>query len=231
MCRVPRRGGEAGRSAGGGLARGGPVTVSMGPMDDRRPCNPDSWVPPGLWAPLSGHLVLGLVKAPVVLVLLWLATLLPAVPSRGAGDLVALVAVAVGIGALIEVLVEDPFARRRKLSSPGGWDFALVPPLVALVGVVAIGWLMSGSFVMGAAVGGAWGLASAVGIAIGRPWEPGMTQDEFDGKYAELKGMTRETFVPDVEEIRRRAGERTMQRYRDAIERKRREAGGDGDPR
>ncbi|WP_370532070.1 hypothetical protein [Clavibacter sp. VKM Ac-2872] len=163
-----------------------------------------------------------------MLVLLWLATLLPAVPSRGVGDLVALVAVAISVGALIEVLVEDPFARRRKLSSPGGWDFALVPPLVALVGVVALGWLMSGSFVMGTAVGAAWGLASAVGIAIGRPWEPGMTQDEFDGKYAELKDMTRETFAPDVEEIRRRAGERSMQKYRDAIERKRREAGGDG---
>ncbi|PPF60849.1 hypothetical protein C5C13_02845 [Clavibacter michiganensis] len=200
-------------------------------MTGDRPRNPDSWEPPGLWAPLSGHLVLGLVKAPVVLVLLWLSTLLPAVPSRGAGDLVALVAVAISVGALIEVLVEDPFARRRKLSSPGGWDFALVPPLVALIAVVALGWLMSGSLVMGTAVGAAWGLASAVGIAIGRPWEPGMTQDEFGGKYAELKDMTRETFAPDVEEIRRRAGERTMQKYRDAIERKRREAGGDGDPR
>ncbi|WP_241534894.1 hypothetical protein [Clavibacter michiganensis] len=177
-----------------------------------------------------GHLVLGMVKAPVVLVLLWLATLLPAVPSRGVDDLVALVAVAVGIGALIEVLVEDPFARRRKLSSPGGWDFALVPPLVALIAVVALGWLMSGSLEMGTAVGAAWGLASAVGIALGRPWEPGMTQEEFDGKYAELKDMTRETFAPDVEEIRRRAGERSMQKHRDAIQRKRREAEGDGDP-
>lgn len=200
-------------------------------MDDARPRNPDSWDPPGLWAPLSGHLVLGLVTAPVVLVLLWLATLLPAVPSRGAGDLVALVAVAIGIGALIEVLVEDPFARRRKLSSPGGWDFALVPPLVALIAVVALGWLMSGSLEMGTAVGAAWGLASAVGIAIGRPWEPGMTQAEHDAKWVELKEMTKETFAPDVEEIRRRAGERSMQRYRDAIERKRQEAGGDGDPR
>lgn len=52
-------------------------------MDDARPRNPDSWDPPGLWAPLSGHLVHGLVTAPVVLVLLWLATLLPDVPSRG----------------------------------------------------------------------------------------------------------------------------------------------------
>ncbi|CAQ02852.1 hypothetical protein ACR8AL_05555 [Clavibacter sepedonicus] len=58
-----------------------------------------------------------------------------------------------------------------------------------------------------------------------------MTQDEFDRKYVELKNMTRETFAPDVEEIRRRAGERTMQKYRDAIERKRREAERDGDPR
>ncbi len=162
-----------------------------------------------------------------MLVLLWLATLLPAVPSRGAGHLVALAAVAVGVGALTEVLVEDPFARRRKLSSPGGWDFALVPPLVALIAVVALGWLMSGSLEMGTAMGTAWGLSSAVGIAIGRPWEPGMTQDEFDAEYAELKDMTRETFAPDVEEIRRRAGERTMRRYRDAIERKRRQEEGE----
>jgi hypothetical protein len=106
-------------------------------MTDGRPRNPDSWDPPGLWAPLSGHLVLGAVKAPFVLGLLWVATLLPAVPSTDLGDLVSLVAVGVGVGALIEVLVEDPFARRRKLSSPGGWDFALVPPLVALLGIVA----------------------------------------------------------------------------------------------
>ncbi|OUE25574.1 hypothetical protein [Clavibacter michiganensis] len=198
-------------------------------MTDGRPRNPDSWEPPGLWAPLSGHLVLGLVKAPVVLLLLWLATLLPVVPSRGAGVLVALVAVAVGVGALIEVLVEDPFARRRKLSSPGGWDFALVPPMVALVGVVALGWPMSGSLAVGAAMGAAWAAVEAVEIAWLRPWEPGMTQDEFDGKYAELKEMTRETFAPDVEEIRRRAGERSMQEYRDAIERKRREAGTEGE--
>jgi hypothetical protein len=196
-------------------------------MDDARPRNPDSWEPPGLWAPLSGHLVLGAVKAPFVLGLLCVATLLPAVPSTGLGDLVAFVAVAVGVGALIEVLVEDPFARRRKLSSPGGWDFALVPPLVALLGIVVLAWLMSGSLVMGAAVGAAWGLASAVGIAIGRPWEPGMTQAEFDRKYVELKEMTRETFAPDVEEIRRRAGERTMRRYRYAIARKRRQEEGE----
>jgi hypothetical protein len=98
-----------------------------------------------------------------------------------------------------------------------------VPPLVALLGIVTLGSLMSGSIVMGAAVGAAWGLASAVGIAFGRPWEPGMTQDELDRKYVELKGMTRATFTPDVEEIRRRAGERSMRRYRDVIERKERE--------
>ncbi|WP_052129223.1 hypothetical protein [Clavibacter michiganensis] len=193
-------------------------------MTSDPPRNPDAWEPSGFGPALLGHLVLGAVKAPVVLVLLWLATLLRTVPPRGAGDLVALVAVAVGVGALIEVLLEDPFARRRKLSSPGGWDYALVPPLVALVGVVALGWLMSGSLVMGTAVGGAWVVVESAEIAWLRPWEPGMTQDEFDGKYAQLKDMTRETFAPDVEEIRRRAGERTMRRYRDAIERKRREA-------
>jgi hypothetical protein len=196
-------------------------------MDPGRRRNPDSWEPPGFGAAYLGHLLLGAVKAPLVLGLLWVATLLPAVPATGLGGLVALVGVAIGVGALIEVLVEDPFARRRKLSSPGGWDFALVPPLVALLGIVALSSLMRGSLAMGTAVGAAWGLASAVGIIIGRPWEPGMTQDEFDRKYVELKAMTRATFAPDVEEIRRRAGERSMRRYRDAIERKRREAEGE----
>jgi hypothetical protein len=142
-------------------------------MDPGRRRNPDSWEPPGFGAAFLGHLLLGTVKAPFVLGLLWVATLLPAVPATGLGGLVALVGVAIGVGALIEVLVEDPFARRRKLSSPGGWDFALVPPLVALLGIVVLGSLMSGSLAMGTAVGAAWGLASAVGIIIGRPWDPG----------------------------------------------------------
>ncbi len=52
-------------------------------MTSDRPRNPDAWEPPGFGPALLGHLVLGLVKAPVVLVLLWLATLLPAPSRRG----------------------------------------------------------------------------------------------------------------------------------------------------
>jgi hypothetical protein len=191
------------------------------------PRNAETWEPPGFGAALSGHLAFGALKAPCVLVSLWLLTLFPFVPDLSFGDLIASVAAATVAAAVVEVLVEERFSRARRLSSPGGWDFAVLPALTALPVVFLLGWLVGGVPAAGVVLGTAWALIEAVEIAWLRPWEPGMTQDEFDGKYVELKRMTRETFAPDVEEIRRRAGERSMQKYRDAIELRRREAEGD----
>ncbi|MFT2754038.1 hypothetical protein [Clavibacter sp. Sh2088] len=195
-------------------------------MDDGRPRNPDSWEPPGFGAAFLGHLLLDAVTAPVVLLLLWLSSLLPAVPDLDPGQLVACVAAVTCGATIVEVLVEGRFARARRLSSPGGWDFALVPTLAASAVVVLLGWSVAGALAAGLAVAVAWAIVEAVEIAWLRPWEPGMTQVEHDAKWAEFTGMTRETFAPDVAEIRRRAEERSMRRYRDAIERKRREEEG-----
>jgi hypothetical protein len=211
---------------------GTPSCGSIGAlMESARPRNPDDWRPPGFGAALLGHLLLDAGTAPVVLLLLWLSTLLRAVPELDLGQLVACVAAATCGASVVEVLVEDRFARARRLSSPGGWDTALAPPLIALVVVVLLGWIITGELAAAFALGAAWTVVEAAETAWLRPWEPGMTQDEFDGKYAELKAMTKETFADHVEEIRRRAGEGSMRKHRDALDRERPEAGGDGDPR
>jgi hypothetical protein len=185
-------------------------------MGSARRRNPEAWHPPGFGAALLGHLLLDAVTAPVLLLILWLSSLLPAVPHLGPGQLVACVTAGTSGASVVEVLVEDRFARARRLSSPGGWDFALVPPLVALAVVVLLGRTITGALAAGLALGVAWAVVEAVEIAWLRPWEPGMTQAEHDAKWVELKEMTRETFAPDIAEIRRRAEERSMRRYRDA---------------
>ncbi|MBF4625620.1 hypothetical protein [Clavibacter sp. VKM Ac-2872] len=196
-------------------------------VGNERARNSDTWEPPGFGAALSGHLMFGVLKAPGVLLALWLLTTFCLDARVSFGDMVVGVAAATVAAALVEVLVEDRFSRVRRLSSPGGWDFALVPALAAMPMVVLLGWLLSGALIVGLALAAAWALVEAVEIAWLRPWEPGMTQAEHDAKWVELKKMTKDTFADDVEEIRRRAGERSMQRYREAIERKRREAGSD----
>ncbi|MBD5380662.1 MAG: hypothetical protein HDR73_01995 [Clavibacter sp.] len=196
-------------------------------MGNERARNSETWEPPGFGAAMSGHLLFGVLKAPGVLLALWLLTTFFFDADVSFGGMVAGVAAATIAAGLVEVLVEDRFSRARRLSSPGGWDFALVPALAALPPIVLLGWSVTGALAGGLALAGAWALVEAVEIAWLRPWEPGMTQAEHDAKWVELQEMTKETFADDVEEIRRRAGERSMQRYRDAIERKRRQAGGD----
>jgi hypothetical protein len=185
-------------------------------MGSARRRNPEAWHPPGCGASLLGHLLLDAVTAPVLLLILWLSSLLPAVPHLNLGQLIACVTAGTSGASVVEVLVEDRFARARRLSSPGGCDFALVPPLVAPAVVVLLGRTITGALAAGLALGVAWAVVEAVEIAWLRPWEPGMTQAEHDAKCAELKEMTRETFAPDIAEIRRRAEERSMRRYRDA---------------
>ncbi|WP_310889867.1 hypothetical protein [Clavibacter capsici] len=50
-----------------------------------------------------------------------------------------------------------------------------------------------------------------------RAWRPGDTDAEFHEKWVALKGMTKETFAPDVAEIRHRLDERAMDGYRRRI--------------
>jgi hypothetical protein len=179
--------------------------------------NPAGWTPPGLWAPLSGHLTIALPLMPVEVLLGWIPAMV--LPSLGPGRLDLVVAgVAVGnlIHAVVAVVIERPFVIRGRLMSPGGWGFA-VWPLVGASGAVlavSVAWLGSGR---GLAVAGAIAVVETALAVYLRPWRPGLTQAEYDEKWAALKEMTKETFAPDVAEIRRRLDERAMDGYRRKI--------------
>jgi hypothetical protein len=179
--------------------------------------NPPGWTPPGLWAPLSGHLTIALPLMSVEVLLGWIPAMV--LPSLGPGRLDLVVAgVAVGnlIHAVVAVVIERPFVIRGRLMSPGGWGFA-VWPLVGASGAVlavSVAWLGSGR---GLAVAGAIAVVETALAVYLRPWRPGLTQAEYDEKWAALKEMTKETFAPDVAEIRRRLDERAMDGYRRKI--------------
>ncbi|MFD2339954.1 hypothetical protein ACFSM7_06455 [Clavibacter michiganensis subsp. tessellarius] len=89
--------------------------------------NPPDWTPPGLWAPLSGHLTVALVKAPIVVVV---SQALMLIPAWGPGSLDRTIGGATLMTLVfcaVEVVVERPFVVRRRLMAPGGWGFAVLP--------------------------------------------------------------------------------------------------------
>lgn len=149
--------------------------------------------------------MMGALKVPVIVLLLWLATLpgwLRAVPV---GNLVVVAIGAVLIGEVLTTLAERPFVAKRRLSAPGGWDYALLPVLIhALVGL-GLGALLLGGLRGGVALGAAYAVATAGEVLLSKSWLPGDTQAEFDEKWRRFKQMTHETFDQDLQEIRRRA--------------------------
>ena len=175
--------------------------------------NSESWTPPPLWAPVSGHLLMGALKVPVIVLLLWLATLpgwLRAVPVE---NLVVVATGAVLIGEVLTTLAERPFVLKRRLSAPGGWDYALLPVLIhALVGL-GLGALLLGSLRGGLALGAAYAVATAGEVILSKSWQPGDTQAEFDEKWRRTKQMTHETFDDDVQDLKRQAGQKARDSY------------------
>jgi hypothetical protein len=57
----------------------------------------------------------------------------------------------------------------------------------------------------------------AVELAWSRAWRPGDTDAEFHEKWVAFRELTKETFAPDVAEVRRRLDERAMDGYRRRI--------------
>lgn len=173
--------------------------------------NLPEWEPPPLWASLSGHLALGVVKVPIVFLLLWVSTLPGWLQD---GSLGTLFLVAIGVVVVSEILTtfaERPLVIKRRLSSPGGWDYALLPLLIQAAVGVAMGYAAFGSLREGYIVAASYIVTTTVEVAIMRPWLPGDTQAQHDEKWQQTKDMTRETFEDDIREIKRR----TTQNVRD----------------
>jgi hypothetical protein len=178
--------------------------------------NPADWAPPGLWAPLSGHLTVALLKAPLV-VLACQALLL--VPGWGPGSLdrtIGGVTLMTLVFCTVEVVVERPFVVRGRLTSPGGWSFAVLPWLAgsaAAAGTVIV-WLgVPTGLVLASVMAG----VEAAFVLWSRAWRPGDTDAEFHEKWVAFRELTKETFAPDVADVRHRLDERAMDGYRRKI--------------
>jgi len=178
--------------------------------------NPPDWTPPGLWAPLSGHLTVALVKAPIVVVV---SQALMLIPAWGPGSLDRTIGGATLMTLVfcaVEVVVERPFVVRRRLMAPGGWRFAVLPWLAGATAAAA-------AVILSLGVPSGVVLASVMAGVEGREtlwrraWRPGATDAEFHEKWLASRELTKETSAPDVAETRHRLDERAMDGYRRKI--------------
>lgn len=149
--------------------------------------------------------MMGAVKVPVMVLLLWAATLTGWLAAAPLQNLVVAGVAAVVVGEVLTTLAERPFVVKRRLSAPGGWDYALVPVVIHAVVGLGLGALLLGGLRGGVALGAAYAVATAGEVLLSKSWLPGDTQAEFDEKWRRFKQMTHETFDQDLQEIRRRA--------------------------
>ncbi|ASE11337.2 Uncharacterised protein [Kocuria rhizophila] len=175
--------------------------------------NAEGWTPPPLWAPVSGHLMMGAVKVPVMVLLLWAATLTGWLAAAPLQNLVVAGVAAVVVGEVLTTLAERPFVVKRRLSAPGGWDYALVPVVIHAVVGLGLGALLLGGLRGGIALGMAYAVAAVGETILSKSWLPGDTQAEFDEKWRQTKQMTHETFDDDVQDLKRQAGQKVRDSY------------------
>ncbi|RKQ34909.1 hypothetical protein C1C97_006380 [Kocuria tytonis] len=157
--------------------------------------------------------MMGALKAPVMVLLLWVATLTGWLRVAPLQNLIVAAVGAVIVGEVLTTLAERPFVVERRLSAPGGWDYALAPVVIHAVVGLGLGVLLLGGLRGGVALGAAYAVATAGEVILSRSWRPGDTQAQFDEKWREAKRMTHETFDEDVQEIRRRARQRARDNY------------------
>jgi hypothetical protein len=186
--------------------------------------NPPEWEPPGLSAPLAGHFTVALVKTPIVLALTCMAGAVMGSPWPEASELVAATAVLTILDVVVTVWAERPFVIRRRLMSPGGWDFALLPWVLSAAISYAAGWALLGN-PFGSILATAMTVVEGVEVLFRRAWRPGDTDAGYHEKWVRTKAMTEEMFVPDTAEIRHRLYERAMDGYRRKIRERERELG------
>lgn len=170
--------------------------------------------PVPLSAALSGHLFMAVLKAPVAFLLLWLATLLPAVGRIEASSLIVTIIVAYLIGEILTVAVERPFVIKARRPNPGGWNYALLGWWTTPVVGIFVGWLVLGNSAAAAmATFAALAVPATVEVVLSRPWQPGESREEFHQRYEQFKDTTKVTFADDGDEVKRRARDKARNDY------------------
>jgi hypothetical protein len=156
------------------------------------------------------------IKSPMAAGLVVTAQLVPGLASVPVPVILNGIMALTLVDVVVKVLAERPFVIRRRLMSPGGWGYALVPWLVG-----AIASFLTGTILYGAGYGSLLAIAmtvvEGVEVLFRRAWIPGQTDAEYHEKWVRTKEMTTDLFAPEVAEIRRMQEERAMDGYRRKI--------------
>jgi hypothetical protein len=183
------------------------------PRDDR---TPPTWKAPPIWAPVVGHISVAFLKMPLVVAICYAATRTLGLGCPALTSIISSTVLLTAVDVCVTVAAERPFVLRRRSSVPGGWAFALMPWLAGATSAFAVaGFLLPGP--ASAALASTMTAVEAVELAWSRAWRPGDTDAEFHEKWVAFRELTKETFAPDVAEIRHRLDERAMDGHRRRI--------------
>ncbi|MFT2707196.1 hypothetical protein [Clavibacter zhangzhiyongii] len=194
--------------------------------DDRAP---STWVAPPVWAPVVGHISVAILKVPLAVVICFAATRILDLGSPTLSAIIGGTFMLTAANICVTVATERPFVLRRRSLVPGGWGFALVPWLAGTTSAYALsGLLLPGPASLALAT--SMTAMEAIELVWSRPWRPGDTDAQFHEKWVAFRELTKETFAPDVAEIRHRLDERAMDVYRRKIAEREEQRRRDEDP-
>ncbi|MDN6429486.1 MAG: hypothetical protein L0J79_06680 [Propionibacterium sp.] len=186
------------------------------------PSSHEKWEPVGLSGPLFGHLFTGALQVPVMLLLLWGATFVPAVGRHPLGDLAFTVVLAVLVVETLATLIDRAFVLHYRQDDPGTkLNHVLAVSASFIIGFVA-GWVLLGTVSAGLACSAAVGIVKLTEVLWVRPWNHAISREDAAQKWEASKDMTREVFADDVHEVKRRAADnqrRQWERGRDTEDR------------
>ncbi|CCE74571.1 hypothetical protein [Clavibacter nebraskensis] len=184
------------------------------PVDDDR--TPPTWEAPPIWAPVAGHISVAFLKMPLVVLICFASTRILGFANPALSAIIGGTILLTAVNICVTVATERPFVLRRRSSVPGGWGFALAPWLAGAISAFALaGVLLPGPASL--ALASAMTVVEAVELAWSRAWRPGDTDAEFHEKWVAFRELTKETFAPDVADVRHRLDERAMDGYRRKI--------------
>lgn len=177
------------------------------------PSSREKWEPVGLSGPLCGHLFTGALQVPVMLLLLWGATFVPAVGRHPLGDLAFTVVVAILVVEVLATLIDRAFVLHYHQDDPGTKLNHVLAVVASFIIGFAAGRVLLGTVSGGLACSAAVGIVKLAEVLWLRPWRHALTREEAAQKWEATREMTQEIFEDDVREVKRRAGDNQRRRW------------------
>lgn len=167
---------------------------------------------PTLGNAIAGRLTTGAVKGLLALIIVWICTWFLSVNSSFSKLAVALF-VSYVVAEVASAAIERPIVVKEFRANPGGLAYVLLPftasALITFVATFAVTRAFDATILITAIVV----VINAAEIIWLRSWKPGPSPEEEHAKFNEFKRMTGERFADDVAEIKRRASEKSRERY------------------